>query len=99
MPPTTAPSGHRIWDARSKDCVRTLKGHTDFVFYVNFNPQSDLIVSGSFDDGGGTITAVFPLTQLFKEQSTWRHAVDSLRHLSFRIALKSFLILQRPRPT
>ncbi|XP_051141887.1 COMPASS-like H3K4 histone methylase component WDR5B [Andrographis paniculata] len=40
----------RIWNARTGDCVKTLKGHTDFVFCVNFNPQSNLIASGSFDD-------------------------------------------------
>ncbi|KAL0459524.1 UNVERIFIED_CONTAM: COMPASS-like H3K4 histone methylase component WDR5B [Sesamum latifolium] len=37
----------RIWDARAGECVKTLKGHTDFVFCVNFNQQSNLIVSGS----------------------------------------------------
>ena len=30
--------------------LKTLKGHTNFVFCVNFNPQSNLIVSGSFDE-------------------------------------------------
>ncbi len=27
--------------------IRTLKGHTNYVFCCNFNPQSNLIVSGS----------------------------------------------------
>lgn len=27
-----------------------LRGHTHYVFCVNFNPQSNLIVSGSFDE-------------------------------------------------
>ncbi|KAK4766097.1 hypothetical protein SAY87_007739 [Trapa incisa] len=41
----------RIWSARPPfDCLKTLKGHTDVVFCVNFNPQSNLIVSGSFDE-------------------------------------------------
>ncbi|KAK1266552.1 hypothetical protein QJS04_geneDACA015623 [Acorus gramineus] len=43
----------KIWDAKSSDasssCVKTLKGHTGFVFCVNFNPMSTLIASGSFD--------------------------------------------------
>jgi len=30
--------------------VKTLTGHTNYVFCVNYNPQSNLIVSGSFDE-------------------------------------------------
>ncbi len=30
--------------------LRTLEGHTSYVFCVNYNPQSNLIVSGSFDE-------------------------------------------------
>lgn len=30
--------------------VRTLKGHTSYVFCVNYNPRSNLLVSGSFDE-------------------------------------------------
>ncbi len=30
--------------------MKTLKGHTHYVFCVNYNPQSNLIVSGSFDE-------------------------------------------------
>jgi len=30
--------------------LKTLRGHTNYVFCVNFNPQSNLIVSGSFDE-------------------------------------------------
>ena len=33
-------------------CLKTLKGHTNYVFCCNFNPQSNLIVSGSVSDGG-----------------------------------------------
>ncbi|ESQ37946.1 hypothetical protein EUTSA_v10028762mg [Eutrema salsugineum] len=41
----------RIWDARSPyDSLKVLRGHTNFVFCVNFNPPSNLIVSGSFDE-------------------------------------------------
>ena len=31
-------------------CVQVLKGHTNYVFCCNYNPQSNLIVSGSFDE-------------------------------------------------
>lgn len=31
--------------------MKTLKGHTNYVFCCNFNPQSNLIVSGSVSDG------------------------------------------------
>ncbi|KAJ3415509.1 WD repeat-containing protein 5 [Chytridiales sp. JEL 0842] len=30
--------------------LKVFKGHTNYVFCVNFNPQSNLIVSGSFDE-------------------------------------------------
>jgi WD40 repeat protein len=30
--------------------VKTLIGHTNFVFCVNFNPSSNLLVSGGFDE-------------------------------------------------
>lgn len=41
----------RIWDARAPyECLKVLRGHTNFVFCVNFNPPSNLIVSGSFDE-------------------------------------------------
>ena len=30
--------------------VQELKGHTNFVFCVNFNPESNLLVSGGFDE-------------------------------------------------
>ena len=28
-------------------CLKTLRGHTNYVFCCNFNPQSNLVVSGS----------------------------------------------------
>ena len=53
----------RIWDrdlvhifplkgilTRQSDQVKVLEGHTNFVFCVSFNPKSNLIVSGSFDE-------------------------------------------------
>jgi COMPASS component SWD3 len=30
--------------------VRILRGHTNFVFCVNYNPRSNLLVSGGFDE-------------------------------------------------
>jgi WD40 repeat protein len=30
--------------------VKTLAGHTNFVFCVNFSPNSNLLVSGGFDE-------------------------------------------------
>ena len=32
------------------ETVNTLKGHTNFVFCVNFSPKSNLLVSGGFDE-------------------------------------------------
>lgn len=33
-----------VWQGK---CLKTLKGHSNYVFCCNFNPQSNLIVSGS----------------------------------------------------
>ncbi|GMH10342.1 hypothetical protein Nepgr_012183 [Nepenthes gracilis] len=40
----------RIWDVATGQLIKTLHGHTNYVFCVNFNPQSNMIVSGSFDE-------------------------------------------------
>lgn len=40
--PLNAPQGKAL---------KTLKGHTNYVFCCNFNPQSNLIVSGSVSAG------------------------------------------------
>lgn len=32
------------------DCLKTLHGHTNYVFCINFNPQSNLLASGSYDE-------------------------------------------------
>ncbi|KAG8034303.1 hypothetical protein G9C98_007379 [Cotesia typhae] len=40
----------KIWELSSAKCLKTLKGHSNYVFCCNFNPQSNLIVSGSFDE-------------------------------------------------
>lgn len=37
----------KIWEVSSGKCVKTLKGHSNYVFCCNFNPQSNLIASGS----------------------------------------------------
>ena len=34
----------------SGKCLKTLKGHSNYAFCCNFNPQSNLVVSGSFDE-------------------------------------------------
>jgi COMPASS component SWD3 len=34
----------RLWDVRSGTCLRTLLGHTNYVFCCNFNPQGNLLV-------------------------------------------------------
>lgn len=33
-----------------RETTKVLKGHSNYVFCVNYNPQSNLIVSGSFDE-------------------------------------------------
>lgn len=33
-----------------RSTVKVLKGHTNFVFCINYNPQSNLLVSGGFDE-------------------------------------------------
>ena len=43
----------RTWpknDFVQRDEVKTLNGHTNFVFCVNYNPNSNLLVSGGFDE-------------------------------------------------
>lgn len=40
----------KIWELSSGKSLKTLKGHSNYVFCCNFNPQSNLIVSGSFDE-------------------------------------------------
>lgn len=35
---------------RQGDLAKTLQGHTNFVFCVNFNPRSNLLVSGGYDE-------------------------------------------------
>ncbi|KAL0696107.1 hypothetical protein Bca4012_063287 [Brassica carinata] len=54
-PPPTTPrsgSGTRALPPHPPpcECLKVLRGHSNFVFCVNFNPPSSLIVSGSFDE-------------------------------------------------
>ena len=44
------------------ECLKTLKGHTNYVLCCNFNPQSNLIASGSVSD---VILCNFDLTKLY----------------------------------
>ena len=36
-------------------CLKTLRGHTNYVFCCNFNPQSNLVVSGSVSRGAARL--------------------------------------------
>jgi WD40 repeat protein len=40
----------KLWDAESRDCLRTLSGHGDMVFSVAWSPDGRRLASGS-DDG------------------------------------------------
>lgn len=40
----------KVWELSTGKSLKTLKGHSNYVFCCNFNPQSNLIVSGSFDE-------------------------------------------------
>ena len=40
----------RIWDAATGRCLRTLHGHTNYVFSAAFNSQGNMLVSASFDE-------------------------------------------------
>ena len=40
---------HRLISLK-RETTKVLKGHSNYVFCVNYNPQSNLIVSGSFDE-------------------------------------------------
>jgi COMPASS component SWD3 len=40
----------RIWDLESQTQIKSLNGHTNYVFCCSFNPQSNMLASGSFDE-------------------------------------------------
>ncbi|EDX83921.1 hypothetical protein S7335_1618 [Synechococcus sp. PCC 7335] len=39
----------RLWHAQSGDCLRTLEGHTNWIWSIAFSPQGNLLASGSAD--------------------------------------------------
>lgn len=39
----------RLWDVQNGDCLRILKGHTNWIWSVAFSPQGHLLASGSAD--------------------------------------------------
>jgi len=39
-----------IWSMEEREIINTLRGHTNFVFCVNFNPDTNLLVSGGYDE-------------------------------------------------
>lgn len=45
-------------------CLKTLKGHSNYVFCCNFNPQSNLIVSGSVSNLNINILANIIITYI-----------------------------------
>ncbi|XP_072989245.1 COMPASS-like H3K4 histone methylase component WDR5B [Typha latifolia] len=47
--PSSSSSSSAAVSSTDDRCIRILRGHTSFVFCVNFNPQSNFIVSGAFD--------------------------------------------------
>ncbi|MEW5302460.1 MAG: hypothetical protein WDW38_002381 [Sanguina aurantia] len=40
----------KLWDAETGKCLRTLQGHTNYVFCCTFSPHGNLLASGSFDE-------------------------------------------------
>ncbi|KAK9190343.1 hypothetical protein WN943_018947 [Citrus x changshan-huyou] len=40
----------RLWDVPTATSLKTLIGHTNYVFCINFNPQSNRIVSDTFNE-------------------------------------------------
>ena len=40
----------KLWASNSGECLRTLTGHTNYVFCCAFSPKGSLLASGSFDE-------------------------------------------------
>lgn len=40
----------KLWDISTGTCLRTLSGHSNFVFSCCFSPANNVLVSGSFDE-------------------------------------------------
>ncbi|KAG4921860.1 hypothetical protein JHK82_050817 [Glycine max] len=39
----------QVWDYQTKSYVQTLKGHTQYVYVVCFDPEPSIIITGSED--------------------------------------------------
>jgi WD40 repeat protein len=39
----------KLWNVESGKCVRTFKGHTHYVYSVNFSKDDRFVISGSVD--------------------------------------------------
>ena len=52
----------KIWELSSGKCLKTLKGHSNYVFCCNFNPQSNLVVSYNLRKECYRIVVLFPST-------------------------------------
>lgn len=48
-----------FFDYFKATCMKTLKGHTNYVFCCNFNPQSSMIASGSVKNEKNLILRIF----------------------------------------
>jgi COMPASS component SWD3 len=53
--------------------VKVLKGHTNYVFCLNYNPASSLLVSGGFDES----VRVWDVARGEKLASAWRSSSHS----------------------
>jgi len=40
----------RLWDAQTGTCLRTLTGHTHYVYCCQFDPPGHILATGSFDE-------------------------------------------------
>ena len=40
----------KLWASNSGECLRTLAGHTSYVFCCAFSPKGNIVASGSFDE-------------------------------------------------
>ena len=54
-------------------CLKTLKGHSNYVFCCNFNPQSNLIVSGSVSTFTGLLGQSGSVSLLIANNTRGRH--------------------------
>ena len=59
----------RLWDVRTGDLIRTLTGHTSFVYSVSFSPEGQTLASGS-SDGTVLLWALTPASTPEPEKLT-----------------------------